>query len=70
MSLTYSPRRRRESKRNEAEPSGGSGKESSLPNSAQLTELGHQVDMPVVMREKMEGKDAHLKLFFAIIWRQ
>ncbi|MBQ6517836.1 MAG: DUF4157 domain-containing protein [Anaerolineaceae bacterium] len=29
--------------------------ESSLPNSAMVENLGHRVDMPTVMREKMEG---------------
>ena len=33
----------------------GGGKELSIPNSAQLETPGHQVDIPVVMREKMEG---------------
>ncbi len=55
MSFTNAPRKKRESKRDGAEPFVSSGKECSIPNSAQLTELGHQVDMPVVMREKMEG---------------
>ena len=55
MSLTYSTLKKRESKRGGAEPVGSSGKEFPLPNSAKLMELGHQVDMPEVMREKMEG---------------
>ena len=37
------------------EPISGVKKETSFPNSTQLANLGHQVDMPVVMREKMEG---------------
>lgn len=55
MHFIYAPQKRRESKRDGAESFGVIGMESSLPNSAQLTELGHQVDMPMVMREKMEG---------------
>ena len=55
MSYTYAQLKKQGSKKNGAEPFSGSGKESSLPNSAQVAELGHQVDMPVVMREKMEG---------------
>ena len=55
MSYTYAQLKKKESKRNGAEPSVSSRKESFLPNSAMLNELGHQVDMPVVMREKMEG---------------
>ena len=55
MSFTYEQKKKQENKKNGAEPFGGSGKESSLPNSAQLADLGHQVDMPTVMREKMEG---------------
>ena len=42
------------SKKADAESFAGSGKESSLPNSAMVENLGHQVDMPTVMREKME----------------
>ena len=55
MSFTYAEQKKKSSKKNGAEPFSGSGKESSLPNSAQLADLGHQVDMPTVMREKMEG---------------
>ena len=55
MSFTKASQKGQESKRDGAEQVGGSGKEFPLPNSAQITELGHQVDMPVVMREKMEG---------------
>ena len=55
MSFTYAQLKKQGSKKNSAEPFGVSGKESSPPNSAQVAEMGHQVDMPVVMREKMEG---------------
>ena len=55
MSYTYAQTKKKNSKKADAEPFAGFGKESSLPNSAQLENLGHQVDMPVVMREKMEG---------------
>ncbi|MBQ6504265.1 MAG: DUF4157 domain-containing protein [Flexilinea sp.] len=55
MSFTYEQRKKSAGKKNGAEPSVSSGIESSLPNSAMVNELGHQVDMPVVMREKMEG---------------
>ena len=54
MSYTYAHRNKRENERRCAEPF-SSGKVSSLPNSAIAEDLGHQVDMPVVMREKMEG---------------
>ena len=54
MSFSYDQKKKRDSAKNGAESSVSSGKESSLPNSTQLSELGHRVDMPVVMREKME----------------
>ena len=53
MSYSYEQRKKQGSKKNGAE-SFSSGKESSLPNSTMVESLGHQVDMPVVMREKME----------------
>ncbi|MBQ6504267.1 MAG: DUF4157 domain-containing protein [Flexilinea sp.] len=55
MSYTFDQKKKSGSKKTGAEPSVSSGMESALPNSAMLNELGHQVDMPVVMREKMEG---------------
>ncbi len=55
MSFTYAQLKKQSNKKNGAEPFSGDGKETSLPNSAQVENLGHQVDMPVVMREKMEG---------------
>ena len=53
MSYIYEHRNKRENERRGAEPFSG-GKVSSLPNSAMVENPGHQVDMPVVMREKME----------------
>ena len=55
MSFTYAQQKRQESERDDAERFGRPDMESSFPNSAQLTEPGHRIDMPVVMREKMEG---------------
>ena len=55
MSYTYAQQKKRASRKAGSESFVSSGKESSFPNSAQAAELGHQVDMPVVMREKMEG---------------
>ena len=55
MSFIYAQHKRQESERDDAERFGRPGKESSFPNSAQLAEPGHRIDMPVVMREKMEG---------------
>ena len=55
MSYTYEQRKKQADKKTDAEPFSGSGMESSLPNSMQVEALGHRVDMPVVMREKMEG---------------
>ena len=56
MSYTYAQQKRHSSKKTGAETfvSGGE-KGSFLPNSAMVENLGHQVDMPTVMREKMEG---------------
>ena len=55
MSYTYAQLKKQVNKKKGAESFDASGKASSLPNSTQVAELGHQVDMPVVMREKMEG---------------
>ncbi len=54
MSYSYSQMKKMISKKADAESFAGSGKESSLPNSAMVENPGHQVDMPTVMREKME----------------
>ena len=53
MSYSYTQQKRKNRKQTDAEPLSG-GMESSLPNSAMVENLGHQVDMPTVMREKME----------------
>ena len=55
MSYTYEQKKKQGSKKAGAEPSVVGGMESSFPNSAMVNELGHRVDMPVVMREKMAG---------------
>ena len=55
MSYTYAQQKKRQKGKNTAKPFGSSGMESEFPNSALLEEPGHRVDMPVVMREKMEG---------------
>ena len=54
MSYTYAQEKKKNSKKTDVGTLSG-GKEPSLPNSAMAENLGHQVDMPVVMREKMEG---------------
>ncbi len=57
MSYTYAQKKKGVNTNANAESS-VSGKESSIPNSAQIAEIehsSHQVDMPTVMREKMEG---------------
>ena len=54
MSYTYAHRNKQENERRGAEPFSGGEREAFLPNSAMAEDLGHQVDMPVVMREKME----------------
>ena len=55
MSYTYTQQKRQKNKKLGAEThSSGGEMESSLPNSAQLENPGHRVDMPTVMREKME----------------
>ncbi|MBQ4513066.1 MAG: DUF4157 domain-containing protein [Anaerolineaceae bacterium] len=55
MSYTYAQQKKHGSQKHGAEPHAGGETEFSLPNSAMVENLGHQVDMPVVMREKMEG---------------
>ena len=55
MSYGYAQQKKKWSGETGTEPISGVKKESSFPNSTQLANLGHQVDMPVVMREKMEG---------------
>ena len=54
MGYTYEQRKKQNSEKNGSKPLGSSGEESVLPNSAQLSQMGHQVGMPEVMREKME----------------
>ena len=54
MSYSYEQQKKKGSKKTSAETFVSGENESFLPNSAQLANLGHQVDMPVVMREKME----------------
>ena len=55
MSYRYAQQKKKGSGSTGPEPFGGSGMESAFPNSAMVENFGHQVDMPVVMREKMEG---------------
>ena len=55
MSYTYAQKKKHENGKNIAETFVSGENESFLPNSAMVENLGHQVDMPVVMREKMEG---------------
>ena len=55
MSYSYAQQKKKTSKNADAETFSGGMNESSLPNSAMVEGLGHRVDMPVVMREKMEG---------------
>ena len=54
MSYTYEQRKKQNKEKNDTKPL-SSGKESVLPNSVHLSQMGHQVGMPEVMREKMEG---------------
>ena len=54
MSYSYTQQRKKDSQKPDTEPSVSGGKETSLPNSALLANPGHRVDMPTVMREKME----------------
>ena len=67
MNYSYAQIKKKSSKKADAESFFGGKKDSSLPNSTQLANLGHQVDMPVVMREKMEdsfGMDlSNVKLY-------
>ena len=55
MSYTYTQQKKKNSQKKGTEPFSGGKMESSLPNSAMVENPGHQVDMPTVMREKMEG---------------
>ena len=55
MNYSCAQKKRKVSERSAREPFIGGQKGSSFPNSALLADPGHQVDMPVVMREKMEG---------------
>ncbi|MBQ3374400.1 MAG: DUF4157 domain-containing protein [Oscillospiraceae bacterium] len=54
MSYTYSQLKKKSSKKADADSNARGKQETSLPNSAMVENLGHQVDMPTVMREKME----------------
>ena len=55
MSYSFAQMKKKTSKNtDEASFLSGGKKESSLPNSTMVESLGHQVDMPTVMREKME----------------
>ena len=54
MSYTYSQLKKKSSKKADADSIARGKQDSSLPNSTRLENLGHQVDMPTVMREKME----------------
>ena len=55
MSYSYAQQKKKGSKKSSAETFVSGENESFLPNSAMVENLGHQVDMPTVMREKMEG---------------
>jgi len=55
MSYSYAQMKKKVSSKTNAESFSGGEMESSLPNSAMVENLGHRVDMPTVMREKMEG---------------
>ena len=55
MSYSYAQQKKKGSKKTSAETFVSGEDEAFLPNSAMLENLGHQVDMPTVMREKMEG---------------
>ena len=67
MSYTFTQQKRQKNKKLDAEPFSGGEMKSSLPNSAQLENPGRRVDMPTVMREKMEdsfGMDlSNVKLY-------
>ncbi len=55
MTYTHAQQKNKKSKQTDAGTFAGGKAETSLPNSAMVENLGHQVDMPVVMREKMES---------------
>ncbi|MBQ3374399.1 MAG: DUF4157 domain-containing protein [Oscillospiraceae bacterium] len=55
MSYTYAQQKKRNSKNTDTASFLSKKQETSLPNSTMVESLGHQVDMPTVMREKMEG---------------
>ena len=54
MSYIYAQQKKRNSKNTDTASFLSKKQEASLPNSAMVENLGHQVDMPTVMREKME----------------
>ena len=54
MSYSYAQLKKNASKKAGAESLNSGKQETTLPNSTRLANPGHQVDMPVVMREKME----------------
>ena len=54
MSYTYAQQKKWNSKNTDTASFLSKKQEASLPNSAMVENLGHQVDMPTVMREKME----------------
>lgn len=54
MSDTLTQRKKQEKKGTGAEPFAARKKGSFFPNSAMLEDPGHRVDMPEVMRERME----------------
>ena len=54
MSYTYAQQKKRNSKNADTASFLSKKQETSLPNSTMVESLGHQVDMPTVMREKME----------------
>ena len=54
MSYSYEQAKKKSNKKADAKSYSGGTHETSLPNSAMVENLGHRVDMPVVMREKME----------------
>ena len=54
MSYTYAQQKKRNSKNTDTASFLSKKQETSLPNSTMVESLGHQVDMPTVMREKME----------------
>ncbi len=54
MSYTYAQQKKWNSKNTDTASFLSKKQETSLPNSTMVESLGHQVDMPTVMREKME----------------